>query len=250
MGRSMDKELLEKVGLTKTEIEVYLTLLQEESMIASKVAKQLQIQRPNVYDALKRLVDKGLASYVIKDKFKYFKATPPEKLMDYVSGLKKELEENEKKVSDLVLDLKKIKPSPAKGFSVEVYEGKEGIRTVLFDSLKETVKTKKEILGIGINNLKIKELDPLNFDRYADERAKIKAKSRYIIIEGTETYQHPNTIVKMLPKHYESPTSTYIYGNKVSIWLWFTIPVVIVIDSKEVAESYRSYFEVLWKLAE
>ena len=139
---------------------------------------------------------------------------------------------------------------PAEGkVSVEVYEGKEGMRTVLFDSLKETDRTKKEILGIGINNLRIKQQDPMYFEKYADQREKQKVKSRYIRIEGTEIYAHSKTQMRVLPKEYESPTATYIYGNKVSIWLWFTTPIVIVTDSKEVANSYRSYFEVLWKLA-
>ena len=132
--------------------------------------------------------------------------------------------------------------------SVETYEGKEGMRTVLFDSIRETKKTKNEILGIGIDNLNIRRLDPIYHERYTKEREKINAKSRYIIIEGKRLHKHKDAKIRILPKEYQSPTATYIYGNKVSIWLWFNIPVVIVIDSKEVADSYRSYFEVLWKV--
>ena len=245
----MDLTILEQLGLTKAEKETYLVLLKSGPQIASKVAEQLQIQRPNVYDALDRLIDKGLANYVIKSGKKHFQATSPEKLKDYVDGLKNDLEEKETKVTSLISQLKKLAPLQKSKISVETYEGKEGMRTVLFDSIRETVKTKKEILGIGINNLNIRKLDPIYHERYVKEREKIRAKSRYITIEGTKIYKHKDVQIKILPKQYESPTATYIYGNKVSTWLWFDIPVVIVMDSKEVANSYRSYFEVLWKIA-
>ena len=172
-----------------------------------------------------------------------------EKLRDYVGGLKKDLEEKEIQVTSLVSELQKLAPLQKSKISVETYEGKEGMRTILFDSLRETKKTKKEILGIGINNLNIQRLDPIYHKRYIKEREKIKCKSRYIVIEGTKIYKHKDAEIKVLSKNYESPTATYIYGNKVSIWLWFEIAVVIVIDNKEVSDSYRSYFEVLWKIA-
>ena len=78
---------MKEIGLTKAEIDVYLILLKSEQMIASEITKQVQMQRPNVYDALERLIEKGLVNYVIKKNLKFFKATPPEKLRDYMDGL-------------------------------------------------------------------------------------------------------------------------------------------------------------------
>jgi sugar-specific transcriptional regulator TrmB len=245
----VDIELLRSIGLRKAEIDVYLVLLKSGQLIASDIAKQVQMQRPNAYDALKRLIEKGLANYVIKNNRKYFQATSPDKIKDYMDGLKKNLEEKEKKISSLIPALKGLTPTVRSRISVETYEGKEGMRTVLFDSIRETQRTKKEILGIGINNLRIREQDPIYHKRYTKQREKINAKSRYIIIKGTKIYKHKDAKIKVLPKEFESPTATYIYGNKVSVWLWYDVPVVIVIDSKEVTDSYRSYFEALWKLS-
>jgi len=186
----MNIELLKEIGLTKAETEVYLVLLKSNQIIASEITKQIQMQRPNVYDALERLIEKGLVNYVIKNNLKYFQATQPEKLKDYVNGLKKDLEEKETQVTSLISELKKLAPLQKSKISVETYEGKEGMRTVLFDSLRETQKLKKEILGIGINNLRIIEQDPIYHKRYVNEREKISPKSRYIITEGTKIYVH------------------------------------------------------------
>lgn len=243
----VNRDILRQIGFTKAEIDVYFVLLKSKGLVASEITIQVQMQRPNVYDALDRLIAKGLASYVIKNNVKYFQAVSPEKIKDYVNGLKKDIEDKEKQIIRMIPDLKKLSPLIKSKISVETYEGKEGMRTILFDSVRETRETKKEILGIGINNLRIQKQDPIYFERYARERAKIKAKSRYLISEGTKIFSHKDAEIRILPKELESPTATYIYGNKVTIWLWFDVPIVILIDSEEVSDSYRSYFELLWK---
>ncbi len=40
-----------------------------------------------------------------------------------------------------------------------------------------------------------------------------------------------------------------IYGNKTAIILWAEKPIVIAIREKEIADSYRNHFELMWKLA-
>ena len=40
-----------------------------------------------------------------------------------------------------------------------------------------------------------------------------------------------------------------IYSDKVVITVWSKEPYAFLIRSKEVARSYRSYFELLWKVA-
>ena len=61
----------------------------------------------------------------------------------------------------------------------------------------------------------------------------------------------PNTTarVRHLPKEFIFPVRTMIYGNKVAI-VDFTKPITtIIIENKEVAQSYLKHFELLWKIA-
>ena len=67
-------------GLTENEAEVYLLLLQEDSSLASALASDTKISRPHVYDSLNKLIEKGLASYVIKNNRKYFRSANPKEL--------------------------------------------------------------------------------------------------------------------------------------------------------------------------
>jgi hypothetical protein len=47
----------------------------------------------------------------------------------------------------------------------------------------------------------------------------------------------------------KSEATTSIFGDYVSIHILTQKPLVILIKNKEISESYRSHFEVLWKIA-
>ena len=54
--------------------------------------------------------------------------------------------------------------------------------------------------------------------------------------------------VRYIPKEYKTPTETTIYGEKVAIFLLTEEPKAILIKSKTIAEAYRNYFNLLWKV--
>ena len=57
------------------------------------------------------------------------------------------------------------------------------------------------------------------------------------------------TEVKILPKEYMTPTHINVVGEKVGMILWSEQPLGILIENREIADSFRTYFELLWKLA-
>ena len=46
---------------------------------------------------------------------------------------------------------------------------------------------------------------------------------------------------------YDTPASTWIYGDKVAIVVWSEPIIATLIRSKEVSKSYKQFFEFLWK---
>ena len=56
--------------------------------------------------------------------------------------------------------------------------------------------------------------------------------------------------IKFLPKEIENPSIINIYGDRVANVLWKgKYPICFLLINKEIADSYRNYFEWLWKLA-
>ena len=53
--------------------------------------KRVNLHRSRVYEAINRLTEKGLVSYVIKNNIKFFEATDPERLLSYIEEQKEKL---------------------------------------------------------------------------------------------------------------------------------------------------------------
>ena len=88
------EKTLEYLGFSPNEVKVYLALNDHGSIKAGKVAKLAKIERSSCYNSLKSLAERGLVSYVLIGRVKWFQATGPKRLLDYV----KEQEENVKEI--------------------------------------------------------------------------------------------------------------------------------------------------------
>ena len=99
------KEVLDKVGLNEGEIKVYLALLKLGSVQVSKIKDETNLHRTTIYDFIEKLINKGLVGYVIKNNVKYYTASHPSKLIDFV----KEKEENLKEILPNLIKLSEFK---------------------------------------------------------------------------------------------------------------------------------------------
>lgn len=243
-SETMDKSILFNAGLTKNECDVYLSLLQKEMSLASKIASETKISRPHIYDSLNRLMKKGLASYIIKNNRRYFKAADPKELLNCISKQKRKLEVEEKEIQELIPDLIKLAVKKKDKPSVELYEGKEGFKTIFNDILY----TNKNFVAFGASG-KFETLLPLFSKHFIKRRQQQKIKARLIVVEGASPIKTKLNEYRTISKAFCSPSTTVVYGNKVAILVWHDEPLGIKIDSLEVAESYKNYFEMLWAVS-
>ena len=70
----MDTKILERVGLTKNEIKIYLALLELGTTTTGPLTRKAGIHASRVYESLNNLIKKGLVSFVIKANIKHFSA--------------------------------------------------------------------------------------------------------------------------------------------------------------------------------
>ena len=74
---NVKEDMLRELGLSINEAKVYLALLRSGVTGAGKISDHCKLHRTNVYDALERLEQKGLVSYILKEDTKLFEATDP-----------------------------------------------------------------------------------------------------------------------------------------------------------------------------
>lgn len=229
-------EKLTRAGLTGNEAKIYLRLLEKGELPANQLAKNLGMDRTLTYTMLNHLIEKGFVSYVIKQNKKMFQSAPPENLLNPIK-------EKEVYITDLISELSKIKKEDSTEYEVKVYEGKEGVRTLM----KKIISYKHfdSFGGTGRAYDLLYELPAI-----AKELVKKGYTARLII--NSKYKEHEITKIKSLKTRYldlESEASTTIFGDYVSIHLIKDKPIVIIIKNKEIAQSYKNHFEVLWKSA-
>ena len=246
----MDTNILRKIGLTENEIKIYITLLKVGLSSAYELSKKADIYRVHVYDKLEQLMEKGLVTHVYKGAKKYFQATDPEKILQYLEDKKQKLAQEEEEVNQLLPELKALNALPQEDTKVEVFKGKEGLKYFL----KDIIKTKKEVLVTGIDDAKYHETLPIFVQQYFRDLRNNKIKERIITVKKKGVFLFkketaPTTIYRYLEEKQFNPTNTFVYGNKIVIVSWGTPVTATMIENNEVAETYRNHFEHLWKIA-
>ncbi len=237
-----------KFGLAEKEAKVYLACLELGDSVASDIALKSNLPRTLIYDILERLIDLGLISYSIKTHKKIFRAADPEELLRIIH-------EREEAVSEALPELKRLQRiKGAKRPRVEVYEGKEGMKTIMSNILRSGIK---EFLAYGSSRSSF-EIIPAFIEEWHKERIKKKIVMRILYNNTREAREKVKTRktslqfakFKFMPIQLESPTATVIYGNKVVLQSWTKEPFAVVIEDEDMAENQKRYFEEMWKIGQ
>ena len=148
----MIKEVLLSLGMTNNEIEVYLTLLKSGSLSVNKIGEKSGLHRQVCYDALERLTEKGFVSYTVQNSKKYFQALSPDKIISY-------LDEKKETVKEILPNLVNLTKLPREDTFIEVLKGKNVIRTILRDVIKNLKESKGNLMMLGVEETKFMEED-------------------------------------------------------------------------------------------
>ena len=243
----MIKESLKRIGLTEGECQLYEALVHLGTSSTGKIVKRANIGSSKVYEVLQRLHNKGLVSHVVKNGVKYFEATPPERLIDFLDEKKEELTNAQKDIEKIIPLIKaEEKKADEKNHTV-VYSGIQGPKIVLKEILEAGRKGFPHF-GFGTDTDPYVKYLQHDLNKYIEESKKIKFTQKLIFIKR---FKSPNTEAKIryLSKEYLFPVRTMIYGDKVAI-VDFSKPITtIVIENKQIANSYKNHFDLLWKIA-
>jgi sugar-specific transcriptional regulator TrmB len=231
------KSTLKSLGLTEREAEAYLESYNFKETTATQLAKVTKEHRTNIYDSLNGLIKKGLIVYSIKNNIRYYKVSNPEKLLEYVK-------EKEEQAEEILPKLKSKLRTQEEKPTVEVYEGKEGFKSILGKILREN----KTIYGIGASEEWEKRF-PIKLSQYMKEREIRNIKSKLLYMKNCKPIKHKLNQIKYLPAEFQQPSTIAIFGDYVATFMWTEPLVATLTKSKELSHSFIKYFELLWKIA-
>ncbi len=245
----MYQNIFETLGLSPNEGKIYEVLVGLGESSISDIATAAKIHRRNVYDAIQRLIDKGLVFQIISSKENHYNAVDPDKLLEL-------FKEKEQQLTLAMPELKNkfiTRLAPEEAY---IYRGYEGQKNVWRDILR----VGKDSFFIGAKG---GWFDPhLDSSRDAFFREANRKKIKFIQLFDHEVKKEiPNfprhfpgkLEYRFLPKEYSTNSGIGIFGDYIITYSGLGIKktaasvVIFVIHSKNLAESYRTWFWYMWE---
>ncbi len=240
------ESVLYKIGMTRNEAKVYMALLDLGTARAGQITEKSGVHRRNVYDAIDRLMEKGLLSFVIVNSKKLFSPVNPKRFLELIEEKKFELDTIKKDFQRILPELE-LKATMQERHDVRFYKGTEGLKTVFED----IIRTGKGYIGYG-QGQQLEKVLKHYFRLFVTKRVKAKIGLRLIYDEASRKTlkKNPLSDLRYMPNQYSSRAALRIYGDKVALLLLSEEePLAVVIKNRAIAEGYRKYFEVMWKAA-
>ncbi len=239
----MLEENLSKLGLSPSEIKVYLHLIKEGNSYANRISSETGINRTNVYEALDRLATKGIASFVTKNRVKWYEAKSPESLLGIIKAKEEDFALAKKNIAEDIKNLKQLVVQQKKPLEASIFVGKKGLR-MLFEEILETGKT----IHLIAAELQFKKLFGPYFELWHKERIERKIHQKSIFSEKFKGKLEKRKFLeyKFVDNKHTNPTTTIIYGDNCLLINWSEEPIAIKINDKEIAKSHLNYFNMLW----
>lgn len=249
----MNANIYELLGLSPNEAKIYEALVEHGESGISDIAIFAKIHRRNAYDAIARLIYKGLCFEIISSKENKYNAVDPDKLVELLA-------EKQSQLGKILPDLKKKFQHRVAPEEAYIYRGIEGQKNIWRDMLRVGgdcffVGAKggwfdprlEPARGAFFKEVNRKKMKIINL---FDHEVKIK-KPDFLLNYPAQHFQY-----RFLPKAYSTTSGIGIYGEYVVTYTGMSLGqlaeevVFFVIRSKDLAESYRTWFWYMWEQSE
>jgi sugar-specific transcriptional regulator TrmB len=236
------RNTLIEVGLEEKEAKIYIALLDLGTAKVQDIALKAGIKRPTAYVVLENLFAKN---YITKTFHKSKVSYSPEKPDILLRALKHKEELLEQMLPLLQARMKSSKIRPR----VKIYEGKGGVEQV-YDEMYQS----KSVCLFG----SIKNLSEEFVGRVDSLKKIIKSADIHVRDLLTEDPKDLDFGLASIGKNYEARVIAReldlfvdggIYDNKVAILSIKNDLFAVVIESKEVADTFQSLFDIVWKMS-
>lgn len=234
-------ETLQQIGINGSRAKFYLGALELGEAPVHAIARKAGLRRTTAYEVLARLVEDKLVTTMQKHGKVYVAAEDPRSLLRL-------FEERQRALTTILPELHSLYNRSGVKPKIRYYEGRDGLSTVLADTLD---CHSKQLCGI-LSMADLKDA-PGHQEEYIAERVRrgihlrvIRSRSKEVgnglwptrVAELRELRYAPSGIVFSM--------TTWIYDDKVSLISSSRENFGMIIESAEFSETMMNLFSVLW----
>lgn len=253
----MIQNTLKRYGLTDTEISVYLTILENNKISPTVISKVTNIKRPTVYAAAEDLAKKGFIEKDTSHKTIFYKANDPKELQSIVEHEKRNFEEKERLVTEMIDELEKVPRSADYSVpSTRVIEGNDIIdflydRAIVWD--QSMIKTGETTWWGFRDKSYSKDKAHLDWVNWYWERSSKQIDLKVFEKDSVAGREFDRKTSDRRKTKFWSDTdmeiTQWILGEYIINYNTKTSPRYLVeIRDRQLAESLRTMYKRLWKL--
>lgn len=236
----LDK-ILSELGLSQKETKIYLAVLESGEAPLTQIAKNTAIPRTSCYGLIENLIEKGFVTYMVKRRKKYYFAENPDHLLKQEEKKGALLKEALPRFKALY-NISGVKPK------IRFYEGVSGIKQIL----QEIINEKRDFLAIT----SIEDANTIlhgDFGDFIGQRIKHNLRVRLLTgrtpaalkLKKTDGQSLRDT--RFISGEYHFKTANFKFGSKLAIISLKKNPLGIVIEDDDITDTFKMYFEILWK---
>ena len=184
----------------------------------------------------------------------HFSAANPERIKDFLEQKDNELNKEKELVNKLLPTLLLKYKESREDTDVEVFYGWEGMKTVYTDIAKSLRKGDENYI-FGASKGQAFEKTDRFFTPYYKLVEKSGYKIKIIFNENVRDwvvrtgYLDKSKLHEVRYLHQDTFTEINFYKDTVLFVMLLEKPIVIRVRSKEAANSFKKFFETMWKLA-
>lgn len=242
-----------QLGFSNKEADVYLSVVQDSETSVLTIAKGTGLSRGTVFDIVERLKAKGYLAETKQGKRRRIVIdNPTAQFYSLLQEKHSDIQKAQKIVDDILPLIKSFGLVDFKP-QIRVYTGELGFRKVWDDIFSFEGK---RFVSIARMETFVKFAGEDFLTEIQERKAKLGFSSRAIhedsvfarqLLSVDEKY---NRETKIAPKEYNFPSTEIIYGDKIAMFSTREENIVLVLESKDFAQTHRTYFEMLWKFLE
>ena len=241
---------LRHFNCSEYEANLYIYSLSIGPETIQKIAKGIGRNRTTVYSEIEQLLKKGLLFETRKNKKRYIGAENPNVLYSLLQQRENDLGILKNNIGYAVELLNNIKPTDARIPIVKLYEGVDGFKKML----EETLSAKGEVLVFTYVKLFSELLDPEYLEKYFQRRSKKDIHTRLIfppcdfanrVNKKSVEYKIK---VRLVPMEVDWKAGIFSWNDTIAIQSFTEGKLTCtVIENKDIAHFYRKIiFELIW----
>jgi predicted transcriptional regulator len=245
----MSASLFEELGLSPNEAKIYDTLITYGGSGVSTIALRAKVHRSNAYDALRRLIEKGLVHEVLGGRETVYEPVDPVKFKELLA-------EKMQKFDDALPQMARHFLTHRTAERVSVYRGIEGVKNYM----RLALETGEDIYTLGG---KCALLDPRlqSFTNQFSKEMRKRNMRKLSLFDAAVRDQCPVDVLrtvatewKFLPQEHGTRSAIDVFGGYVVTFTGMEVKklgndmTIFVLASQDLAEDFHAWWKVMWDL--